>query len=449
MNPRALLTHTNLVSRKAQILWVAGIAGLLLAAILLTPRLLGAYWLYWGTESFKQLFFEDIGFSESWASTLALPFALAYAFAMLHLVGMSTWRLFSRKLNGTQFAVWFACYIFVFACPQIIRAVASTIQNQIACFDKAGEPIRWYTQDSEGRVLLYNAPGHDNYGAKKQPVTRSICELYQKQQTGDRPKRIVADPRKIEYFDPVTQAPRVWYHKRANSFSLFDAAGFDPIAGARLLPVTPEIVEEILSEAAKAAGPAKSEPVQPPISAPQKAEEPNRQLETVGSQPRKAADPGKHSRLSPEEGTLGAKAAPPPPYVQPKAVEPLERTTRDQTFSSTTSTFQFRVCNNTAAFIAVAVMGHESPTPSDWTLKGWLRVEAGQCREAGSFVKGVFYFAANSPIRRWPGTGSPLCVDAGPFRRVHNSSQQCLPYQRLQSFSRVLVADDRYTANLN
>jgi hypothetical protein len=142
--------------------------------LLLLPRLFGLYWLYWGQGVFRDLFHDDIGLSEDWASTLGTIAAVFYALAMLHLMGRSTWQLLSRRVNLQQLSLWLARYFFVFASPHAIRGIAAAFED--ACFNRAGEPVRWYVQSADGRVLLYNTPGHDGAGNPKQPVTRQICD---------------------------------------------------------------------------------------------------------------------------------------------------------------------------------------------------------------------------------------------------------------------------------
>jgi hypothetical protein len=107
------------------------------------------------------------------------------------------------------------------------------------------------------------------------------------------------------------------------------------------------------------------------------------------------------------------------------------------------------VSNRTTADTAIAIMAREPLNPSDWVLKGWLRVEPGQCKKGGTYLKGTFFFVANSPIRQWNGADTPLCVEAAPFRKIHNRPQYCLAPHRLKMFTRVAVGNDRFTVNLS
>ena len=67
------------------------------------------------------------------------------------------------------------------------------------------------------------------------------------------PHEITADVATLKFFDPNTSKPRVWYlTSQAGGYTLYDAPGFDPRTGIPLLPITPEIAQDLLSKAATA-----------------------------------------------------------------------------------------------------------------------------------------------------------------------------------------------------
>src|SRR5262249_40724137 len=308
------------------------------------------------------------------------------------------------------------------AAPHVIHAAW---QNPDQCFNQGtGAPIKWYVVMPNGEVVLFDSPGYDKFGTRKQPVTKEICEIFHRQLVGDRPHRVTIDPRKIEFFDPITRASRIWYSKSATGFRLYDANGFDPLTAEPLKPVTAEIAEAIRATSENGPGRApghasgSTAPTEPsPNPSPSPAV-------PISSSPDAKASSTAPIIPSPNSSPSSTRLISPSPNSTPSAQgNPDSRPSRSESASALqtnsehtpASTFEFRVCNRTAAPAAIAVMGREPSAGPDWILKGWMRVEAGQCRAGGKFLKGEFFFAANSPIHQWSASGIAFCVDSGPF----------------------------------
>jgi hypothetical protein len=66
------------------------------------------------------------------------------------------------------------------------------------------------------------------------------------------PRRITANVSTIEFFDPISGRPRVWYYKASDgSYELFDARGFHPGSSEPLIPATKEVVADIVKRSPK------------------------------------------------------------------------------------------------------------------------------------------------------------------------------------------------------
>ena len=112
--------------------WLIGIiiGGILVVlALLLAPRLVAFYWLYWGNDFFKRLLYEDVGLSDAWASSLAVVLSFGYAITFAYVLGWGLWRIISLKASMRQVTVGFVCYIVVYALPHVIHGVAETWVN--------------------------------------------------------------------------------------------------------------------------------------------------------------------------------------------------------------------------------------------------------------------------------------------------------------------------------
>jgi uncharacterized membrane protein len=394
-------------------MWLAIAIVLGIVVAVFGARFVGLYWLYWGSGSFKRILYDDAGLGDAWASTLAIALSFFYAIASVHVLGWSAWHALAGKANARQVLTLFACYFFVFSLPHLIHGIASSWQSPDQCFNqRTGEPIKWYAVMTNGEIVLFDSPGYDKLGTKKQPATREICEFFARQRVGAQPKKINQDPRNVQFFDPRTGVARVWYSGVGADIKFYDGDGFEPTTGQRLHPVTADVVSEARDRAAMA------EPK--PIIA--------------------AAVP------RPETQVL----QPPTANISYHPTGNLELTSHDGTREESPSVdaFQFLVCNKTVAPVAVAVMGREPASMRDWVIKGWLQVAPGACRPGGRFLKGTFFVTAHSSIQRWGTAGITLCVERGPFRKMHNSPQECPFGEQLNNFEKRTIQNDVWTWNL-
>ena len=72
-------------------------------------------------------------------------------------------------------------------------------------------------------------------------VTVGVVERLKEYAEGKRPVRIKAP--QLEFFDPRTSEPIVWYVDHGGTIEIFDLMGYHPETGEELLPVTSEIVD--------------------------------------------------------------------------------------------------------------------------------------------------------------------------------------------------------------
>lgn len=117
--------------------------------------------------------------------------------------------------------------------------------------------------------------------------------------------------------------------------------------------------------------------------------------------------------------------------------------------------FNLRICNRSGvdAFVARAYR----TDPDTWMVAGWLRVDAGECANAGAILKGYFYIYAEEVGRGargtvWRGDDAELCVEyPGPFRRHNTAGYTCGDNELLRGFSASFAQADvgTFTINLN
>jgi hypothetical protein len=153
------------------------------------------------------------------------------------------------RFNASQLAVAFLCWVFVYGHVPFLHAVLGTD----TCFNqRTGEPTKWYVQDTDGRLVLFDSPGFDSAtGVAKQPVTTQICTAFASQKKNNRPRRITVDARQIEFLDPYTGRARVWYARSDDgSYELFDALGYHPATSEPLRAVTKEVVSDMVKQLA-------------------------------------------------------------------------------------------------------------------------------------------------------------------------------------------------------
>lgn len=224
--------------------WIAVlVSALLLAAIAAYgfDRIIAVYQLYWSSRNIERLFYEDLGLSRSWSSFIAVVGSFFYGLAWVPL-SLWTYRVLIWRFNSLQFFLAFGCWVFVYGHVPLLHALLGAD----ACFNqRTGAPMKWYVQDANGRINLFDSGGFDPVTqAEKRPVTPAVCSETAK--LSSVPQQISAEIDIIEFFDPVSGRARVWYYKASDgNFELFSSSGFHPRTGEALRPVTKEIATEI------------------------------------------------------------------------------------------------------------------------------------------------------------------------------------------------------------
>jgi hypothetical protein len=102
-----------------------------------------------------------------------------------------------------------------------------------------GKVLKWYALTPEG-VKFFDRPGVEPvYGMPLKPVTPDIIRNLKLLQKGEfKP----VDPTNINWFNPITGEPQVWYYQYPDgSFEFYDKPGHHPITGDPLKAATKQI----------------------------------------------------------------------------------------------------------------------------------------------------------------------------------------------------------------
>lgn len=229
---------------------VAVVTAIVVLAVVISPKLIALYWLSFGRDFFEALFYDTVGFSKAISSALAVVFSFGYAFACAYLFGWWPYRFLAWRFEARHVVAGLACYVVVYATPDLISAASQAVGPTVCFSQKDGKPIKWYVVEEDGRIVLHDSAGFDRLGNEKKIATAEICRAYDRQQGGRRPNRVTTDPGRIEYFDTVTNLPKIWFRRAPDgSIELFDAPGFHPVTREALSAITPEIAAELRKRA--------------------------------------------------------------------------------------------------------------------------------------------------------------------------------------------------------
>ena len=215
-------------------------------AVLIFPRLLALFWY----GDIKRLLYEDIGFSEAWATVFSIVLSFIYAAAWAPLM-IWTLRTPFWHFNPRKVALGFIGTVIIYGHMPLAHALFGSE----ACVNQStGEPLKWYYIDLTGQIVLRDSPGFESkIGTTRRPATVQICRIHQLQARGIKPNAVTTDPRSLTFFNDITGQPRIWYYKAANGqIDLFDAEGTHPVIGEPLKPVTREIAQEARDRAQRA-----------------------------------------------------------------------------------------------------------------------------------------------------------------------------------------------------
>lgn len=121
-------------------------------------------------------------------------------------------------------------------------------------FTMAGEAIQWYCASAAG-VHYFSEPGVcPQHGLQLQAVTPDLAVAIDRREAGLIPDGAPCEG-SIPAFDVITGEAKLWYLVGSdNEIRCFDGPGYDPLTGATLAPITPDVVlriqEGIKTEAA-------------------------------------------------------------------------------------------------------------------------------------------------------------------------------------------------------
>ncbi len=228
--------------------WTVGVCAtvaLIILLVLVAPGSMALYETYWGKESIRGLFYEDLGFSYSWSSFIAIVGSFFYGLAWVPQTAW-TFRVLIWRFNTRQLATAFGCWVLVYGHVPLLEALLGSDN----CFNqRTGVALKWYVEDPNGQVTLFDSAGFDTVTrAEKQPVTPDVCRAFALQKNKEQPRRITAGLKDVEFFDPNNGRAKVWYSKAADgSFALYDRSGFDPVTSDPLHPVTKDIVAGLMT----------------------------------------------------------------------------------------------------------------------------------------------------------------------------------------------------------
>jgi hypothetical protein len=238
---------------------------LLVLALVFLPQIASYYSLFWGKDALQRLFYEDFHWSEAQSELAGIILALGFPLATLWFIGWGSWRFFAGRAKPGRAARFVVGYLFIFALVPSLHVYFDSIGAPDACFNqRTGQPIKWYVAGAGGVVELYDSAGYDKLGNQKLPVTQEVCDIFAREQNGIVPKQIVADVSAVQFFDPTSGAPKVWYSQAADgSTVLYDGRGFDPKTSKLLAPVTADVVEMLKAKAVEQQKAAESRPAPP------------------------------------------------------------------------------------------------------------------------------------------------------------------------------------------
>jgi len=230
------VTGSGWVARNRR--WIAAVTILILGGILLASP---ASLYFWSYRGFQTLFHDDFGAPASLSSVLAVVAAFLYASASPLVVlrwfasGRRTWRAF------------FAVFLF-FATTPLLHWLFDSNFNQ-----RTQESQKWYVWLGRCDIKLSDSPGFDPItGRQKSRYSTDVAEIVERCNKGIIPKSVTDDVRGIRFFDSITAAPLIWFHRQSDgTFALFDDKGFYFGTGDPLEPVSPKIRDEILRQADK------------------------------------------------------------------------------------------------------------------------------------------------------------------------------------------------------
>lgn len=139
-------------------------------------------------------------------------------------------------------------------------------ENAVLFDPSTGKARVWFYSHPNGRMELFKKPGyHPITGVALEPMTSEAALQLETQKSfkqppagvanpapATTPRRIFTDPRDVEFFDPASGMPKVWYARNKDGgIELYDSGGYSPADGTLLKVCTKEIAVESKTQAAK------------------------------------------------------------------------------------------------------------------------------------------------------------------------------------------------------
>jgi len=222
---------------------IASIAVIALIAMFMP---IGLFW--WNYSEFETALYNELGFNIYWAKVFAVLLGIAFA---LTLPISARWLLLGQRREKA-----IAAAAFVFVTPPILHALFETPISRTGAAQSCYE----WTQNDQ-LVVIPAANGEcgidPNSGQQQHLFTPEVAAIMERMKEGIHPEPIETCVSQIDFFDSVTGHPRVWYERTTDGkIKLYDAEGFSPKDGSLLRPVTPDIVNELVSNRRAGDGPA-------------------------------------------------------------------------------------------------------------------------------------------------------------------------------------------------
>lgn len=133
---------------------------------------------------------------------------------------------------------------FALALP-LITWITSLIP---ANFDAtSGKPLRFCAQRPDGSLFCLDHEGIDPVTSRKLiPIDTATAEVEFRRERGLAPKLISNEVSNVQFFDPLTGSPKVFFAKNdSDCFDLYDNPGADPKTGEKLVPATKDLVHKL------------------------------------------------------------------------------------------------------------------------------------------------------------------------------------------------------------
>ena len=111
-----------------------------------------------------------------------------------------------------------------------------------------GQAQKYYTINPiDGSIQVFDQSVFDAFGTKALPITPAVARDIALQKQRNTSQSEVPGEKIVNFFDPYSGAPLVWHTKYSDgTWHFFIRDGFDPKTGAKLDPVSQDVMQEYL-----------------------------------------------------------------------------------------------------------------------------------------------------------------------------------------------------------